>query len=133
MSTASHPIDNMLAVWNERDLSLIRGRLEAVLTPDIAFIDPTIETHGVGEFEENVRDFRSKYYQALISRASGIDSHHKLHRYNWEITVDDKVFLAGFDVAETAEDGKVCRVLGFFGPLPKLDKRLHPAGGELLR
>jgi hypothetical protein len=30
--------------------------------------------------------------------------------------------LAGFDVAETAEDGKVCRVLGFFGPVPKLDK-----------
>jgi SnoaL-like domain len=122
MSAPTNPVDNMLAVWNERDLSLIRGRLEAVLAPDIAFIDPTIETHGVGEFEENVRDFRTKYPQAIIRRASGIDSHHNLHRYHWEITVEGKVFLAGFDVAETAEDGKVCRVLGFFGPVPKLDK-----------
>jgi SnoaL-like domain len=113
MSAPPTPIDNMLAVWNERDLNLVRGRLEAVLTPDIAFVDPTIETHGVGEFEENVREFRTKYPQANIRRASGIDSHHNLHRYNWEITVEGKVVLAGFDVAETAEDGKVCRVLGF--------------------
>jgi hypothetical protein len=122
MSAHPTPIDNMLAVWNERDLSLIRGRLEAVLAPEIAFIDPTIVTNGLGEFEENVRDFRTKYPQAHIRRASGIDSHHNLHRYNWEITVEEKVFLAGFDVTETTADGKVCRVLGFFGPLPKLGK-----------
>ena len=121
ISKHSTTIDNMLAAWNERDLSRVRGRFEAVLAPDIAFIDPTIETHGLDEFEENVRDFRSKYPQANIRRASGIDSHHNLHRYSWEIAIEAKVILVGFDVAETAEDGKVCRVLGFFGPLPQLN------------
>jgi SnoaL-like domain len=115
-------VDTMLAVWNERDLSRIRSHLEAALTADITFIDPTIETHGHGEFEQNVRNFRAKYPVAVIRRASGIDSHHKLHRYGWEITSDGKVALVGFDVAETAEDGKICRVLGFFGALPKLNQ-----------
>ncbi|MGL4575152.1 MAG: nuclear transport factor 2 family protein [Burkholderiaceae bacterium] len=122
MSTTPNKLDNMLAMWNERDLSRIRGHLEAALTPDVTFIDPTIETHGLDEFEKNVRDFRTKYPQASIRRASAIDSHHNLHRYSWEITVEGKVFLVGYDVAETVEDGKVCRVLGFFGPLPKLSE-----------
>jgi hypothetical protein len=122
MSAQANSLDHMLAIWNERDLSRIRCHLEAVLAADVVFIDPTIETHGLQEFEENVRDFRTKYPEASIRRASGIDSHHNLHRYNWEITVGGKVFLAGSDVAETAEDGKVCRVLGFFGPLPKLNQ-----------
>jgi hypothetical protein len=122
MSQPTNSVDRMLAVWNERDLTRTRGHLEAALTPDVTFIDPTIETHGLGEFEDNVRDFRTKYPQAVIRRASGIDSHHNLHRYGWEISVAGKVFLVGFDVAETAEDGKVCRVLGFFGQLPSLSQ-----------
>ncbi len=120
MTTNPNSVDRMLAVWNELDVSRIRGHLEAALTPDISFIDPTIETHGIAEFEENVRDFRGKYPQAIIRRASAIDSHHNLHRYAWEISVQGKVVLVGFDVAQTAEDSKVCRVLGFFGPLPVL-------------
>lgn len=120
MSPQFNSVDNMLAVWNERDLSRIRTHLELAVTPDICFIDPTIETHGLGEFEENVRDFRTKYPQAVVRRTSGIDSHHKLHRYSWEISAAGKVFLVGFDVAQTAQDGRVCRVLGFFGPLPNL-------------
>jgi SnoaL-like domain len=122
MSANATSLDDMLAIWNERDLSRIRGHLEATLTPDVVFVDPTIETHGLDEFEQNVRDFRAKYPQASIKRASGIDSHHNLHRYGWEIAIAEKVFLVGFDVAETAESGKVCKVIGFFGPLPKLSQ-----------
>jgi SnoaL-like domain len=119
---SAHPttIDKMLTVWNERDLSRVRAHLETIFTTDIVFIDPTIETHGLRQFEENVRDFRSKYPQANISRTSGIDSHHNLHRYSWEIVVEGKVILVGFDVTETNGDGRILRVLGFFGHLPRL-------------
>jgi hypothetical protein len=122
MSTQFNSVDRMLAIWNERDLGQIRSRIEAALTPDVAFVDPTIETHGFNEFEANVCDFRTKYPQAVIRRASGIDSHHNLHRYGWEISAGGRVFLFGFDVAETAEDGRVSRVLGFFGPLASLSE-----------
>jgi hypothetical protein len=110
-------IDRMLSVWNEQDLSRLPGLLEAALTSDVVFIDPTIVTRGLIEFEQNVRHFRARYPQASVRRASGIDSHHGLHRYAWEIDHRGKVLLRGMDVAESSPDGRVNRVLGFFGPL----------------
>ncbi len=120
MSTYPPSFDHMMAAWNERDMALVRGHLEAALSPDVVFIDPTIVTNGLDEFEANVREFRAKYPHADLRRSSGVDSHHDLHRYSWEIAMRGKVFLVGFDATETRADGKVCRVLGFFGPLPPL-------------
>ncbi len=120
MTAIPSSFDLMLAAWNERDLSKVRAMLEQALTPDVVFVDPTIVTHGIDEFEANVREFRGKYPIADIRRSTVVDSHHDLHRYGWEISAQGKVFLVGFDVTETNAEGKVCKVLGFFGPLGKL-------------
>jgi hypothetical protein len=119
MNTYPPSFDHMFVAWNERDLNLVRAHLDKALAPEVVFIDPTIETRGLDEFEQNVRAFRGKYPTAMVRLSSGVDSHHHLHRYGWEIAVDSKVVLVGFDVTETSADGKVVRVLGFFGPLPK--------------
>jgi hypothetical protein len=49
----SHPesLDHMLAAWNELDPSKVRSHLERALSPGVEFIDPSIETHGIDEFE----------------------------------------------------------------------------------
>jgi hypothetical protein len=120
MKTYPVSFDHMLAAWNERDPTRIRGHLEQALTADVEFIDPTIVTHGIDEFAANIRGFRSKYPQADCARTSDVDSHHHLHRYGWHIVVGQQLVVAGFDVAETDSDGRVRRVLGFFGPLPAL-------------
>lgn len=120
MKTEHDVVDQMLDVWNETNPELIFDRLSAVLTPDIVFIDPTVTTRGLTEFEANVRRFRAKYPDAVISRTSGIDSHHNLHRYSWQISMSGKVALTGFDVSESAANGRICKVLGFFGPLPPI-------------
>ncbi len=110
--------DHMLAAWNELDTGKIRAHLDQALSPDVYFVDPSIETRGIDEFEANVRDFRAKYPDARCIRASGIDSHHRLYRYAWEIYRGQELFLPGFDVAEVDENGRVTVVQGFFGPLP---------------
>ena len=114
--------DHMLAAWNEIDTGKIRAHLDQALSPAVHFVDPSIETRGIDEFEENVRDFRTRFPDARSVRASGIDSHHRLYRYAWEIYRGEELFLPGFDVVEIDADGLVVSVLGFFGPLPpKLD------------
>jgi hypothetical protein len=119
--TSDHEIvDRMLDVWNEKNPELVLARLDAVLSADIVFIDPTITTRGLIEFEANVRGFRAKYPHAVISRTSGIDAHSNLHRYTWQISMKGKAVLTGFDVSEQNAEGKICKVLGFFGPLPPL-------------
>ena len=68
----NHPesFDHMLAAWNERDPNLIRAHLDQALAADIEFIDPTIVTRGIAEFEQNVRSFRLKYPDAQLALSS---------------------------------------------------------------
>jgi hypothetical protein len=110
----------MFAAWNESDPAKTRGHLERALVPDVVFIDPSVEVHGIDEFEANIRDVREKVPGASYEVTSAVDSHHNLHRYSWAIVLDGRVLLPGLDVTQTDDDGRVTRVLGFFGPLPSL-------------
>ena len=119
----THPesLDHMLAAWNERDPVNLRGHLEKALAPGVLFIDPSVETHGIDEFEANVHKVQAGLPGADYARTSAVDSHHGLHRYSWQISRGGEVLLPGFDVTETDDEGRVTRVLGFFGPLPESD------------
>lgn len=118
MSTYPESLDHMLAAWNERDPDKVRSHLELALAPAVEFIDPSITTRGIDEFEANVHEVHRQLPGALYERASGVDSHNGLYRYAWQISQDGEIIMPGFDVTEVNDDGKVLRVLGFFGPLP---------------
>ncbi len=119
--TYPNSLDHMLAAWNESDPSMVRSHLERALASGVEFIDPSVVTHGLDEFEANVHNVHAGLPGAEYSRTSGVDSHHDLHRYSWHISRDGEILVTGFDVTEVDGDGKVTRVLGFFGPLPHSD------------
>lgn len=49
----------------------------------------------------------------------GVDTHHGHLRFAWELVgPDGQVAVAGVDVGELAEDGRLRRIVGFFGDLP---------------
>ena len=121
MSEIPNTLNRMLEAWNERDPEKIRTHLDAALSADVIFIDPTHSIVGLEAFETMVREFRARLPEAICSRASGVDSHHGLHRYNWEIHQGEALLVSGFDVTQVNEDAEVCRVEGFFGPLPPAD------------
>ena len=123
-----HPesLDHMLAAWNEADPASVRGHLDRALAPDVEFVDPSIVTNGIDEFEANVHAVHDRVPGAEYVRTSGVDSHHDLYRYSWEIRARGRVLLQGFDVTEVDGGGRVKRVLGFFGPLPELDQVAEP-------
>jgi hypothetical protein len=59
------------------------------------------------------------YPDHRFRRTTGIDAHHNVARYGWEL-VDSAgtVALDGTDVAEFDDGGAISRVLGFLGELP---------------
>ena len=118
MADYPESFDHMLAAWNEHDLEKVRGHLERALAAEVVFVDPSIVTTGIDEFEANVREFRTRLPDAVCSRASGVDAHHDLYRYAWEIHRSGELFLPGFDVVRIDAEQRVLRVEGFFGPLP---------------
>ena len=57
-----------------------------------------------------------------MRRSSGIDLHHGVARYGWQLCAPDgTVALEGIDFAQLDERGRLARVSGFFGPLPALE------------
>ena len=120
MSDYPVSLDHMLAAWNERDASSVRGHLELSLAPRVRFVDPSIDVSGIDGFEKNLHEVQARLPGAVYSRTSGVDSQHSLHRYHWAIHQDGKLVVPGFDVTETDQTGLVIRVIGFFGPVPEL-------------
>jgi hypothetical protein len=121
MTDYPQSFDHMMGAWNERDPEKIRGLLDLALSNDVEFCDPQHHTHGIDEFEAMVRQFRNDIPDAVCARSTGIDAHHHLYRYEWTVSANDELLVPGFDVAAVNEAGKVCRVDGFFGPLPDAD------------
>jgi hypothetical protein len=117
MSDYPESFDHMLAGWNEADPAKIRAHLDRALADEVLFVDPTIVTRGRDEFEANVREFRSRWPDAVCARTSAFDTHHRLYRYSWQITRGEKVVVRGLDVVELDAEQRVQKVLGFFGPL----------------
>ncbi len=119
MSSYPPAFDQMLAAWNEPDPARIRALLEQALSPDVHFIDPSIDVTGIDGFEANVHEVHERIPGAVYSRTSGVDCHHNLYRYTWAIHRNGELALPGFDVAEVDPAGRIARVMGFFGPLPE--------------
>lgn len=117
MSDHPESFDRMLSAWNATDPGEIRALLDEALAPDVHFVDPANDVRGIDAFLAMVHEVQARIPGAVYARASRVDSHHRLHRYHWTIHRDGKLLLPGFDVTETDAEGRVARVLGFFGPL----------------
>ena len=121
MKQIPEAFSNMLAAWNERDLTQIRTHIDKSIAENIVFADPANFIHGKDAFEVMIKSFRQKYPESVCARTSGIDWHNNRYLYRWEITVGETLIVAGFDVAQVNENGLVERIDGFFGDLPPLE------------
>ena len=114
-------LDHMLAVWNEHDPGKVRAHLDKALAADVVFADPDNYVTGIDDFEAMVHAFHAKVPNASSIRTSGYNTHNNRYRYQWLVSTGDTPLVKGMDVTEINADGKVCRVDGFFGPVPPKD------------
>ena len=112
-------MQHYLCMWNERDCELIRGHLDLAVSEDCLWVDPHNAHTGRDALESNVREFRKNFPTAVLGLASNVDGHNRRHRYEWKITVEDELLIAGFDVTTLNESGFIERVDGFFGLLER--------------
>ncbi len=112
--------DNMLAAWNERDPQAIRQHLNSAVSENVTFCDPNYAIEGRDAFEAMIRTFRATMAEGQCSRTSGVDGHHHLFRYSWAVHNAGKLIVAGSDVVAVDQAGMICRVDGFFGPIPDI-------------
>jgi hypothetical protein len=119
MTDVTATVDSYLAMWNEPDAALRAEHIERAWTVDGKYADPLLDAEGHAALGEMVGAVHAQYPGHRFRRVSGIDAHHDLVRFAWELVAPDGTLtVGGVDVAEVAPDGRLERVAGFFGEPP---------------
>ena len=113
-------LERYLDAWNTDDPARRRAAIEATWAPDHQFTDPLASATGHDELEAFITQVRGHYPGSAFRAVSGVDAHHDVARWSWElITADGTVAAVGHDSVQLADDGRIRRFVGFFGPLPE--------------
>lgn len=113
-------IERYFAMLNETDTERRAALTRQAWTEDAAYYDPLTEAAGHEALSDMVAAVHAQFPGQRFVRTSGIDAHHGLVRFGWELAgPDGAVTVAGIDVGIVAPDGRLSRIAGFFGPLPE--------------
>jgi hypothetical protein len=119
MSDVTATVETYLAMWNETDATRRAGQIRRAWADGGSYLDPLLEAEGHTALDRMVEAVHAQYPGHRFRRTSGIDVHHGRLRFEWELAAPDGTLtVAGLDVGELAADGRLARMIGFFGPVP---------------
>jgi hypothetical protein len=103
--------------WDETDAVRRHEMLRQVWDDGGTYTDPTVHLTGTDELVEHIGNVQRKYPGSRIERTSRVDVHHGMLRFTWRKVLADGTSLPeGIDFGELSPTGKLCRIVGFFGP-----------------
>src|SRR5438128_1290763 len=122
MSDLTATIDTHLAGYCEPDAEKRAQLLTRVWVTDGELFDPPLEGKGRDNIADLVDVVLHHYPDHTFRRTTAVDTHHDRARYGWELVGGDgTVAVTGTDFAELDADGKLTRIVGFFGELAPRD------------
>jgi hypothetical protein len=105
------------AAWNEPDAQHRRELLEKVWASEGTYTDPQSNVEGREALVEHIGRFLKNSPGARIIQLSRADFHHGMFRFAWRfVGSDGKTVMEGIDFGALGADGKLQRIVGFFGP-----------------
>ena len=111
------------AAWNEQDEAARRKLLEQAWADDGVYCDPTATVDGRDALVAHIGGFQTMLPGARIETSSGVDEHDGWLRFAWTmIGADGTPAMEGLDVGELGPDGRLRRIVGFFGPFPPIER-----------
>jgi hypothetical protein len=118
MTDISTIVDINLAALTETDPARRAELIKQAWAEDGSLTDPPLVGEGHAGLNEFAATVCEHYAGQRFRRVSAVDAHHDRFRYAWELVAPDgTVTVAGIDVGETAPDGRLAKVTGFFGEL----------------
>ena len=117
MSAHMENLEKMMAIWNSKDAGEIERLTSEALEHNVHFVDPNHNIIGHDAVIKMVHQVQSEIPDSVYARASDVDIQNNFCRYHWSIHNDGNLLMAGFDVTEVNDAGKIVKVIGFFGKL----------------
>ena len=121
MPTAEEIVNAYTAAWNEPDDGKRRRLLEAAWAEDGAYTDPQSDVAGREALVALIGGMHGQMPGARIDVTSKTDLHHNKLRFAWKFASGDgSMTIEGIDFGELAEDGRLQKIVGFWGQPPAL-------------
>jgi hypothetical protein len=116
--TTTNLIDTHLAAYGEADAERRAALIAEVWHADGSLIDPPFDGTGREAIAAMTDVVLAHYPGHAFRRTTVVDAHHTFARYGWELVAPDgTVAVGGTDIVELAADGRLGRIIGFFGDL----------------
>jgi hypothetical protein len=116
---AAAAVAGYVAAWDVPDENERRALLERAWTDDGVYCDPRAVVEGREALVAHIGGFHRGFPGARLVTASGVDAYDGYVRFAWQLLdPGGAVTLEGIDFGEIAPDGRLKRIVGFFGPLP---------------
>jgi len=111
-------IDTHLAAYCEPDAGRRAALVAEVWSPQGQLVDPPMEGEGL-EAIVGLGDVVVTHYPGhTFKRTTNVDEHHGHARHGWAlVAADGNVAVTGTDIATVDADGRLVKVVGFFGDL----------------
>lgn len=104
--------------WNVADDGQRLALLEKSWSDDGAYTDPRTDLAGREALHAHISRVQAARPGSRILRTSGVDLHHGVLRFAWKLVdASGGTVVESIDFGELAPDGRLCRIVGFFGPL----------------
>ena len=112
-------VDAYCQAWSTADRAVREELLARVWTSDGVYTDPEpTVAKGRTALSAEIASFLRKYPGSRF-RCGVPQIHHRTMRFAWRLfRADGTQWTEGMDFGELAADGRIRRIVGFFGPLP---------------
>jgi hypothetical protein len=121
--TTQQIVDTYGAAWGEPDVDKRRALLEQAWADDATYTDPQFDVSGRDGLIELISGFQAQVNGAKIVPTSAVDVHHDKFRFTWAMqSAEGASIMEGIDYGELAPDGRIQKIVGFFGPPPVLQE-----------
>ena len=111
-------VETYFAMWRTTDPAQRAELVTRAFTEDGRHVDQHADAHGHDGLVEMIAGVHEGFPGFEMTRTSGIDRFGDQLRFTWELNAaDGSPIVAGLDVGELADDGRLQRVTGFWGDL----------------
>lgn len=112
-------VDRHLAAYGDPDVARRAGAIREIWSAEGRLVDPPFESRGHQGISDQAATLLSQFPGHRFERTTAVDAHHQTLRYGWRlVSPAGAPVVEGIDVADLDVDGRLCRVVGFFGAQP---------------
>lgn len=114
-------VTQYLDAWNEPDVGKREAMLAQCWGDGAVYVDPTVELSGAAALNAHIAKVQAARPGASLEFMSGIDVHHNVVRFLWRLVRADGTHGdSSIDFGEVGPDGRLVKIVGFFGAAPAL-------------